>query len=45
MRATMVTPTHNRLNLTFDAGLQEDGFRNWIGDQSESAAWIGEEVR
>ena len=36
----VVTPTHNRLNLTFDAGLQEGGFRSWIGDQSESAAGL-----
>jgi len=36
----MVTPAHNRLNLTFAAGLEGGGFRSWIGDQSDSAAWL-----
>ena len=36
----MVTPAYNRLNLTFSAGVQEGGFRSWIGDESDSAAWL-----
>ena len=36
----MVTPAHNRLNLTFAASVQGGGFRSWIGEHSDSAAWL-----
>ena len=36
----MVTSQHERLHVGFAAALQEAGFRSWVGDSTDSTAWL-----
>ena len=35
-----VSPLHNRLQMDFGTALKQSGFRSWVGDTSDSAAWL-----
>ena len=36
----MITPAHDRLQVSFAASLREGGFHSWIGSESQSAVWL-----
>ena len=36
----MVTPSHDRLNVTFAGALAEAGFRSWLGGLADSTKWL-----